>query len=307
MNKPFGVMASAVFALLGSLLMLAFCVLASLVLILPAGRSPMPPEAKLGLVFGIAFFGILGAWGTTTAIGLFRVRNWGRISMIVFATLLALTGLVAAPVIMFIPALPSAPPNYDVVRNVIAVCYAVFGLLGGLWLYYFSRRATRDAFGGTIQGEAGGRPLSISIIGWWLLIAGVIGVLASPLRMPAALFFWVISGWTAAMWNVAFGGLFAYVGYGLLRLNPLARKIAIVLMVFGGINGVVFWLTPGRDARFAVLISRFHFGPQPPPLVHFPMFMLIPVGAGIAVPLWFLIARKEAFHEQLPGPMSEAG
>jgi hypothetical protein len=62
MNKPFGVMASAVFALLGSLLMLAFCVLASLVLILPAGRSPMLPEAKLGLVFGIAFFGILGAW-----------------------------------------------------------------------------------------------------------------------------------------------------------------------------------------------------------------------------------------------------
>ena len=173
MKKPFGVTASAVFALLGSMLMLGFCVVVLLVLVLSPGRGPIPPEARLGMGLGLGIFGFLGAWGTATEVGLLRMQNWGRISLLVFAAILALTGVVAPPAILLIPAPQTAQPNYDPVRAGMALFYGVLGALGVFWVYYFSRRATREAFAGVVTAESGGRPLSISIIGWWLLITGV--------------------------------------------------------------------------------------------------------------------------------------
>lgn len=299
MKKPFGVTASAIFALLGSLLMLGLCVVVCLVMVLSPGRTPMPPEAKLGIGLGLGIFGFLGAWGTTTAIGLFRMQNWGRISILVFAALLALTGVVAAPMILLIPAPPTAPANYDSVRAGIAIFYGALGALGGFWLYYFSRHAAREAFAGVVVGESGGRPLSISIIGWWLLITGVICVLMSPLRMPVTVFLWIVSGWTAAAWYFVLGALYTYIGYGLLRLNAMARLLAITLLGFGVVNGLVFYALPGRDARLATFMSKFRFTQLAPP-THFPVLMLIPTLVGIALPLWFLITRKKAFDSAEP-------
>lgn len=295
MKKPFGVTASAILALLGSLLMLGSCVVVSLVMVLSPSRTPVPPEAKLGMGLGLGIFGFFGAWGITTAIGLLRMQNWGRISILVFSALLALTGVVAAPAILLIPPPPTAPPNYDSVRAGIAVFYGVLGALGVFWLYYFSRRATRETFAGAVPADSGGRPLSISIIGWWLLISGVISVLMSPLRMPVTVFLWIVSGWTAAAWYFILGALYTYIGYGLLRLSAMARFLAISLLGFGAVNALVFVALPGRDARLATFMSKFHFG-QFPQSTHFPVFMFIPGMVGVALPLWFLITRKKAFE-----------
>ncbi len=295
MKKPFGVTASAVFALLGSLLMAGLFVVVLLVLVLSPGRIPIAPDARLGMGLGLGMFGFLGAWGVTTGIGLLRMQNWGRISILVFAALLALTGVFAAPAILLMPAPPTAPPNYDSVRVGIAVFYGVLGALGVFWLYYFSRRATREAFAGVVAADSGGRPLSISIIGWWLLISGVMSVVMSPLRMPATLLLWIASGWTAAAWCFLFGALYTYVGYGLLRLSAVARLLAIALLGFGAVNGFVFFVLPGREARLATFMSKFHFG-QMPQSTHFPAFMLIPGMIGVVLPLWFLVTRKQAFE-----------
>src|SRR5579859_2412818 len=103
MKRPFGVIASAIFTLLGSLLMFALFALMGVATLV---SKDMPPEAKLGLPLALALFGGLGAWGITTAIGLFRLRNWARISIIVFSVFLALTGIVTGPVVLFIPPPP---------------------------------------------------------------------------------------------------------------------------------------------------------------------------------------------------------
>ena len=307
MKKLFGVSASAVFTLLGSLLMLGFSVLLGLTLVISPGPGPMPPETKFGLVVALTMFGMLGAWGTTTAIGLFRLRNWGRISVLIFAALLALTGVVSGPVLLLIPPPATAPPNYGAVRGMIAGVYGALALLGVFWLYYFSRRVTREAFLGTSTVESGGRPLSISIIGWWLLVTGMVTVLASPFRMPVSMFIWIVTGWTTAAWYIAFGALWTYVGYGLLRLRPIARKLAIALLCFGAANSLVFFLSPGRDERFGTFMSRFHFLPQAPAPVHFPPFALIPGIVALGVPLWFLITTKKAFQSAELSSIPDAG
>lgn len=307
MKKPLGVSASAVCALLGSLLTLLFFVALLLTLFFsPAGR-PLPPVARVGILIGLAMFGLFGAWGTTTAIGLFRMRNWARISIIVFGVLLAFTGLVGGPAIFFVPSTTAAPPNYEAIRNVVAGFYAAFGLLGVFWVYYFSRRATREAFGGTAAAESGGRPMSISIIGWWLLIGGVMSVLMSPLRMPASIFLWIVTGWSAAAWYITFGAVNAYAGYGLLRLNSTARKIAIAVLCLGAVNTLVFFLFPGSEERLASMMSRIRFVPDTPTPIHFGAFMIVPVVLGMAIPIWFLITRRRAFHSSELSSVPGAG
>lgn len=302
MKRPLGITVSALCALLGSLLMLAILVLITTTLLLSPGQRSLPREAMVGVVIGLAMFGVLGIWGTVTAIGLFRLRNWARVSMIVFSVLLAFGGLVSAPAMWLLPPPATVPPSFDNFRVVIAAIYGAFGLLGVFWLYYFSRRAAQEAFGGTSAVESGGRPLSISIIGWWLLIAGVATVLAAPLRMPGSVFIWIATGWAAATWYVAYGAMYAYAGYGLLRLKPIARKVAIWGLCSGAANAFVFFLWPGADARMAALISHFSFGPQTSPPIHFPALMFVPTTAiGVGLPLWFLITRRSAFQ---PAPLS---
>jgi hypothetical protein len=295
MKRPFGVTASAVFALLGSLAMVAFFVLIGVTTFISKG-PPMPPQARFGLPMALAMFGVLGTWGITTAIGLFRLRNWARISTVVFSVFLAFGGLVTAPVMLFVPPPPSAGQDFRAVMWVIAAVYGALGLLGSFWLYYFNRRATRQLFSGTAPAESG-RPLSISIIGWWMLITGLIAPVGGLLRMPATIFLWILTGWAAVALDLLCGSLSAYIGYGLLRMKPLARVAAICWFGFAAVNSAVFYLVPGREARFAKLISGFSFGPQPPSPVHFPVLLILPLTLiMVGIPLWLLIAGKPSFE-----------
>lgn len=296
-KKPAGITVSAVLALLGSLLTFGFCALMAFSLAVAGSRGTLPVDARLGLIVAIGMFSVLGVWGTTTSIGLFRLRNWARISIVVFAVLLAVVGLSAAPIIMLMPQPPNVPPLYGTVRIVMAVFYGLLGLLGVFWVYYFYRRSTRDVFGAVSSAQSGGRPLSISIIGWFFLVSGVVSFLLSPLRMPTALLFWIMSGWSAAAWYVVFGSIYAACGYGLLKLWPAARGWAIAMLCFGLVNGTVFFGLPGSDSRMAALTSRYRFGAQaPPPMPYFTHLILIPSAIAVAVPLWFLIKRRSAFY-----------
>lgn len=286
--------------------MVGLLVLMSVVLPFARQQHPFPREAKLGLMISLAMFGVLGTWGIVTGIGLLRLRNWARISIVVFSVLLALMGLVSMPAILLVPAPPNVPQNFGAVRTAIAIVYGAFGLLGAVWLYYFNRRATREAFGRTAAVESG-RPLSISIIGWWLLIAGLGTMLATPLlQMPGSIFVWVVTGWEAVAWYVAIGALNVYVGYGLLRLNPVARTIAIWALCFGAVNGAVFFAFPGREARITTLMSHSRFGSYavPPPQFLTMVFMLPVMVISLAVPLWFLITRKPAFERGKAAPVA---
>jgi hypothetical protein len=205
---------------------------------------------------------------------------------------------------MLIPAPPAAPPNFGTIRIVIVAIYGAFGLLGVLWLYYFNRRAIRDAFGGISDVENGGRPLSISIIGWGLLVSGIFAVLVAPFRLPGSILIWIFTGWAAALWYLLYGGLFVYVGYGLLRLQPVARTTAIVVLCYGAVNGLVFFLSPGADARLATFMSHYSFGSQVPPPFRLPGIVYgITAAVSAGVPLWFLITRESAFRSaSLPLP-----
>lgn len=302
MKRPVGVILTAIFVLGGSLLFAGMAVFESILMLSPPKGVAMPEQAKLGLGMGVAIFGVLAVWGITTGVGLFRLKNWARISQIVFSVLLALVALVSAPVVLIIPLPPNVPPDFGVVMKAIAAVYAALGLLGLGWIFYFLRPNVKAVFAGS-EIEPSRRPLSISIIGWWLLLTGVCTMPFAFLHYPIVLLGLVLRGWNATAFMIIFGLVYVVVGFELLKLNETARLAAIALQIFFAINGVLMALLPGtqqlileqmRNSPFTSAdLSRM---PSFPPII---FLFSVPV---LAVPLWFLVTRKRAFeHRPMQG------
>ena len=96
-----GITASAVIALLGSVLAVLFAGLMMLsglaVLTSTAARppdQPLPSVAAIAIMAGVEFG--FGAWGIVSAVGLLRLKNWARVCFVVFGGLLAFFSFSAA-------------------------------------------------------------------------------------------------------------------------------------------------------------------------------------------------------------------
>ena len=140
------------------------------------------------------------------------------------------------------------------------------------------------------------RPLSITVIGFYMLFGACLMPINIYTHGPAFMMGIGFSGWSAAAFFVAMGTLDAGIGVGLLRLARWSRIAAIYFFVFRIVNTCITFLVPASRARFeeGVATMRATLGQRPAPGS--------PVWFGpaaelcvMAVVLWFLIARQAAF------------
>ena len=116
--------------------------------------------------------------------------------------------------------------------------------------------------------------------------------------VPASIFGMTLAGPPASMLYLAMFGAQAYLGIELLHLQPLSRILSIYFFLFGFVNTALFVGLPGREARLAAMVRAFPASMQPPPGTSPTMAWWLPlISAGIAtaLPIWFLITRKDAF------------
>lgn len=115
-----------------------------------ASTTPLP----VYVLMGVALLA-LSAWGIISAIGLLRLRNWARLSFVVFAAMLmAISSFAALGLLVIIPALaltPSVNPDIEPGATV-AIYLLLLPVLAGLaigiwWLVYFNRARVRSRFG----------------------------------------------------------------------------------------------------------------------------------------------------------------
>ncbi len=133
----------------------------------PPAEMALPPAALkvFGVAMGALFAGV-GAWGIWTAVAVFRRRGWARISRLVLAALLVFMG---------------GSAMLEKVRWGIAASYGTLALIGAWWLGLFNRGATKQYFAEREPARESARPLSIGIIGWYLL-AGAANSMVSLAR-----------------------------------------------------------------------------------------------------------------------------
>jgi hypothetical protein len=152
------------------------------------------------------------------------------------------------------------------------------------------------------------RPLSLTIIAWFLLVGCLFVPLSIALRAPAFVLTKVVTGRPAELYYLVVVALQLYIGIGLLRLKPLARTVGVGYFSFALLNAAVFYLAPGSRARLQALMDyqfalfpwmrtwlrqwEVQFNPMPSLYVGACMGLIL-----VAVPLYFLITRKQAFEK----------
>src|SRR5688572_10748296 len=330
MKRSGGVVASAVVAILGCALVLLFGFFAAFMAItarlnpgaFPENQAGMPatPFSITAILLGeaVVFFA-LGVFGIIAAVGLLRLKNWARISFLVFAGLLCffgVFGVLSSVLVMllapqFAQATPQVPAGFfRVMFGIFLVLYLAVSGLGVAWLAYFTRPPVKAQFFGGVHVAVPRRgPLSVRIIAWILAVSGGLSLLYLPFGVPATLFGMVFRGWAArgAFLLLGLTGLLA--GIGMLRLRPRAHSLAIGFYIFGIVNTLTLLFLPGSLGRMNEILLEMV--PQSPgnQALFTDMFArlgmiggLIGGAIGSAVPLWFLVTRRRAFLDACETP-----
>jgi hypothetical protein len=152
------------------------------------------------------------------------------------------------------------------------------------------------------------RPLSISIIGWFLVAGCLFVPFSVILRAPTILFTATLTGWPAVFLLLVFGALHLYIGIALLKMKPSGRLVGMAYYIFALLNTAVFCFAPGRSARIARLLDaeRSMFPWMRSAQTNSPftgditLFLVVGAIFGIAfclVLLYFLAAAKPAFDK----------
>jgi hypothetical protein len=337
MKRSTGVTVIAVLSLIGSILTLLMGIVLALLMLFASAPSSndlpgSPMFFKVIIVGVVLIYLLLALWGILTSVGLLWLKNWARVSIIVFSVLLILMNGFGALLSLSVPfSLPNKPADASAMAGA-RIFMGGFSLallgIGIWWLVFFTRARVKEQFvpalaGGPMQQAAdatqvpyrqsitpGERPLSITILAWFLLAGCLFIPLNLWLHFPALLFTELVRGWPATTYYLAVAVLHLYLGIGLLRLQPTARKVGIAYFIFCFANSAVFNFAPGSRARVLALLeatrsvfpvwmhSAFQIDPTPQ-LIGGAVFGL----AALTVPLYLLITRRQAFARALPGSM----
>lgn len=337
MRRSTGVTISAVVVIAGSAFTF-FCgalMLLGSAVMSKTGQAPgvrVPVDIGSILIGEAIFVFAFAGWGLATGIGLLYLKPWGRISLLIFAGMLAFFSLFSIVFLAFIPipnaSNPNLPSNFtSIVRVGMGLFYGAFGVLGGFWLYFFNKRSVKaqfqtaqpipetaagDSFLGTPvpapDASQGVRPLSITIIGWYLLIScalAPLGLLMNRslfpgVRVPFYFLGAFLLGRSAYLAFIPWLAIQLVSAVGLLKLKTWGLYSAIALESLGALNGGLLMVIPGHRLKFQQLLETMMASisarmPGPQPFI-FPTWLGLGMGlAMVFVILWFLITRRHAF------------
>jgi hypothetical protein len=359
-NRSAGITVIAVLALIGSALLLGLAGLMAIAMFVTP--TPVPNNAQLPPMFFKVFkvvvplfYAAPAVWGIVTAIGLLQLKNWARISTIVFSVLMVVFGAFGMLTSMVFFLKPPPGNGLDPrVLSYIGLAAAVFSLaqigIGIWWMVFFNRASVKAQFvpqppsfpysgqgtavyaldmphsatppppGSALTDlappptqpiaapDATARPLSISIIAWFLLVGCLFVPFNIIFHAPVTLFTTILTGWPATLLLLVFAALNLYTGIALLKMKQAGRLIAIGYSIFGFLNVLVFYFAPGGRARFARLMelqqSMFPWmqsaqatSPFQANMLPFVIIGVIFASALFLVMLYFLAAAKPAFDK----------
>jgi hypothetical protein len=306
-----GVTLAAVAAILGSGLFILMGLAMLFTAFVPIPRPAAPPLLKIvTIVMGFVMLAV-AAWGITTAVGLFRLRTWSRWSILIFSALLAFMGGSSA-LMMTVIQMPAAadvsPQIMTGIKVGVALFYGILALIGAFWLFYFNTARVRNQFGTGVAADGpGGRPLSITVIAWLALLGGLFCAGAALSRFPGMVFGLIFMGWAARVFYLIFAAIEIWIGLGLLRLNPLSRRVAIGMFGYTILNSALFVLLPGYADRVHMMLDLFPSSIPATPGYDpaSSMGASIILGTVVSVvPILFLIARRQAFLSRANDPQA---
>ena len=137
------------------------------------------------------------------------------------------------------------------------------------------------------------RPLSIKILAVLYLVGVPVSILMGSLAKPGIIFGITVHGWIGTLSNLCLVGLSLYLGFGLWRLQEMARKIAIWWQVYALANLWLYLFLFLAQLDTSAVNENTRRG----------MTSALTGSTISAVTItWFLIKRKSAFTKSLRLP-----
>lgn len=294
MKRPPGVVVSAVILALLSMLQVPIALLIAggglfmgrhdLIRVRP-GAPPPPPVPGWMPIFMYALgamFLAFAAWGVTTAIGLHRLRQWARYSILVIGGIVALIGLfslLTSLLLLVIPLPPAPGLNPSQAATAHAITRIVFGILtffhastmalGVFWLVYFNRKNVREVFDTEPGPQAESRrPFMITLIAILQIVGTPFCLLAAFLPFPMLILGFALYGWGKAAAYLAIATLQITGGVGLWRMQEWGRRLIVGFLAFGVVNCAFVVVRPSLYLRYSAELNRsmnlgLNLRPQP--------------------------------------------
>lgn len=288
-SKPSAsIIAAGVVAILGSLLVLAGSGLGLAGLLFVKTSESLPEQPPFVRIVGITTMALgmaCALFGVASGIGLFLLRNWARISAMVWAGICFFFGLIGIPVALFM-SLPKAsntpglPENFILLfRFILLVIYGAPLAVGIWWLVLFNRKAIKDQFARTAAPadlslpQKPRCPLPVSVLAWFFIAsaANIVILPFLPFHAPALLFGRMIEPPAGTVILVLICAILVVAGIGLLKLKPWSYSLTIGLQLLGLTSAVATMLTPDFSASFSAMITKMDDAMHLPPDVPSPV------------------------------------
>lgn len=273
-SKPsVAVLISGILAILGSAFAIlgnAFTLVALYLIPLPATAPVTPSFVKsIATVSMLIFLGI-AVFGVFTGIGVIGLKNWARISILIFSGLTVFFGgallffLLATP----LPINPTGPQlDPGALKTVMLLVYGIPVLIGIWWLVLFNLRGTRAQFAATPSDTSPGIssvpscPLPVQIIAVFYLFS-LLSVIVIPLLhmpIPAIIFGHALYGSAAKTLFVLTGLLLVIGAIGLLKLQKWSYPLVLGIQGIWLLSGVVTIFSPTYPSLLQEMLSQMHF------------------------------------------------
>jgi len=275
-SKPSAsIIAAAVVAMVGSLLF-SLSSVAALAGILffprPDSAQDLQPFVKTISIGMTVVMICVSIFGFATGIGLLRLKNWGRISAIVWSGFCIFFGVVGIPIALLMPfdqlpnalAVGSGFPLF--LRLFLLVFYGVPLGIGVWWLILLNRKNIKAKFVSEVASSsltADTRPrrsVAITVLAWFFIgsTANVVLYPFFPFRMPLILFGHIFPGVSATGFLVLSGVLVLVAGIGLLKLQRWSYSFTIGMQLFILSNGVLTVLNPNFERVMASVVRQMN-------------------------------------------------
>lgn len=259
------IVAAAVVAILAGLVVFLCTSLGALGISLttmPSDIPPLPPVVRTAALITLGVLASVSLFGIATGIGLLYLRNWARISILIWGALSVFFGAVGIPIVIFTSLAPSVDaPNLpaesmQLVHWILTFVYGLPLILGVWWLVLFNHKAIKAQFAAAAGSSDPGVPrrprcpLPIAVLAWFY-VSSILNLLFLPFlpsHVPLFVFGWVLPGSVGLTVLIVSCLAFFVCGVGLLKLKPWSYTLTMGLQLFWLASTVVSVLSPNYKA-----------------------------------------------------------
>lgn len=267
------IIAAGVAGILASLfaILIAVAAIAGMSMLPQASGSPeIPPNVKSMAVVMMLLFAGLAGFGIFTSVGVLHLKNWARISMLVWGGVMAALSTLVLFFVALVPlpeGSPASPISVPTLRLVLIVMYGTPLLIGVWWLVLFSQPSIKAQFlaaplaGGQLAAPPRPRcPLPLAILAGFSIFSAGFSLLLPFTNIPtnAILFGHLFHRPLGLVLFFLSAGIFLVGAIGLLRLKRWSYPLMLGQYFFWMASGTVTLVSPSYDRNLHEIMSQMN-------------------------------------------------